>query len=326
MRAIEIQAPGPQSRLVLSDRPAPEPAPGEVLIQVAAAGVNRPDLLQRRGLYPPPPGASDIPGLEVAGTITQLGPGPSPWSVGDRVMALLTGGGYAERAVAPAGQCLALPPGLSFEEGAALPEGLFTVFSNVVELGRIEPGQALLVHAGTSGIGTLAIRLGKLLSARVFTTSRTEEKRAACLALGADHAILCPEEDFVQAVREHTDGRGVDVVLDMVGADYFRRNLEALAEGGRHVSIAFSSGGKVELDLMQLMRRRLLLTGSTLRGRTVAEKTRLRDHLRSRLGAALDEGQLRPKVAEVFPLAEAERAHLRLESGEVIGKLVLSVR
>lgn len=326
MRVIEIDSPGANARLVPAERAAPTPGPGEVLIEVHAAGVNRPDLLQRRGLYPPPPGASDVPGLEVAGTVIGRGPSTRELRLGDRVMALLAGGGYAELASAPEGQCLTVPEGMSFQEAAALPEGLFTVFANCVELGRLDAGQSLLVHGGTSGIGTLALRVAKLLGARVFTTSRTATKRDRCAELGADRAVLCPDEDFVRAVQDETAGRGVDVVLDMVGRAYFADNLRALAQGGRLVSIAFLSGGKVELDLMSVMRGRFMITGSTLRDRSVEEKTHLRDALRGRLGQALEQLRLRPVVSEVFPLAEAAGAHARLESGEVVGKLVLTVR
>lgn len=326
VRVVEIQNPGPEAELRVALRPDPAPGPGEVLIEVAAAGLNRPDLLQRRGLYPPPPGASDVPGLEVSGTVVGRGPGAHRFALGERVMALLAGGGYAERAVAPEGQCLAVPPGLELTEAAALPEGLFTVFANVVELGRLQAGESLLVHGGTSGIGTLALQVAKVLGARVFTTSRAEWKRARAAALGADRAIVCPEEDFAQVVLDETAGRGADVVLDMVGRAYFADNLRALAPGGRFVSIAFLAGSKVELDLATLMRRQWVITGSTLRSRSVQEKSRLQAALLARLGPALAAGRLRPVVSEVFAFEEVERAQARLESGELVGKLVLRLR
>ena len=323
MRVIEVDNLGRKARLRLAERDVPRPGPGEVLIRVSAAGINRPDLLQRRGLYPPPEGASEILGLEVAGTLDDAGAGVEGWSRGDRVMALVTGGGYAEFCIAPAQQCLRVPESLDIEEAAALPEGLFTIFANVFDQTGFPTGGTLLVHGGSSGIGTLAIRMVKAAGGHIITTSRTEEKRRACERLGADRAVLCPEEDFRAAVMEHTRGRGVDVVLDMVGRDYYPSNLACLAEGGRHASIAFLTGGKVEVDLLEVMKRRLVITGSTLRARSVAEKGRLRTGLLEQFGPALEAGQLRPVVAEVLPMAEAERAHQLLHAGGIVGKLVL---
>lgn len=328
MRVIEIASPGGPEVLRIAERPTPIPGPGEVLINVAAAGVNRPDVFQRAGHYPPPPGASDIPGLEVAGTIVALGPPTaesSRWSVGDRVMALLTGGGYAQAAVAPGAQCLPIPDGLSMVEAAAVPETYFTVWSNVVDRGKLRPGETMLVHGGSSGIGTTAIQLAKALGARVLATAGSPTKCEACERLGAEHAINYKTEDFVAVVRERTAGRGIDLILDMVGGDYLPRNIEALAEDGRLVQIALLAGSRAELDLSRLMRRRLTVTGSTLRPRPVGFKGRIAAALEDRVWPLVANGSVRPVIHATFPLERASDAHRALEQGDHIGKIVLVV-
>lgn len=323
MIAIEISRPGGPDALVPGERPMPVPAANDVLIQVAAAGVNRPDLMQRAGHYPPPPGASDIPGLEVAGTIVEVGSDVHGWHAGDRVCALVSGGGYAEYCVAPAPQCLPVPRGLDFTEAAAIPETFFTVWSNVFERGRLQPGESILVHGGSSGIGTTAIQLARAWASRVFVTAGSAEKCAACERLGAEHAINYRETDFVAAIREATGGRGVDVVLDMVGGDYLPRNLDVLAMDGRLVQIAVLGGVKATLNLITMMQRRLTLTGSTLRARPVAEKGAIAAALRARVWPWLDAGTVRPIIHATFPLRSAAEAHRVMESGLHIGKLVL---
>jgi len=321
--AVEIAEPGGPEVLRPVERPRPEPGRGEVLVRVAAAGVNRPDVLQRRGQYPPPPGASDLPGLEVAGEVAALGPGVEAWRVGDRVTALLAGGGYAEYAVAPAPQCLPVPAGLSMVEAAALPEAFFTVWTNVFERGALRPGETLLVHGGTSGIGTTAIALATALGSSVLATAGSPEKCRACEALGARRGIDREREDFAAVAREETGGRGVDVILDMAGGDFFPRNLDALAEQGRLVVIAHLRGARSEIDLGAVMRRRLVVTGSTLRPRSVAEKGRIAGALRERVWPLLESGRVRPRVDATFPLTAAADAHRRLEGGDHVGKLVL---
>jgi NADPH2:quinone reductase len=323
MTAIEIATPGPPEVLKPVRRAVPEPEAGEVLIQVAAAGVNRPDLLQREGKYAPPPGASDIPGLEVAGTVAAVGPGVEAWRPGDEVCALLAGGGYAEYCTAPALQCLPVPAGLSLIEAAALPETFFTVWHNVFERGRLAAGQSVLVHGGASGIGTTAIQLARVFGARVFATAGSAEKCAACVRLGAERAIDYRREDFVAAVGEATAGRGVDLILDMVGGDYTPRNLECLAVEGRLVQIAFLHGPKIELSLLPVLQKRLTLTGSTLRPRSVEAKGAIAAALREEVWPLLVKGTVRPVIHATFPLAEASRAHRTLEEGAHIGKLVL---
>ncbi len=325
MTAIEITAPGGPEKLVPNRRPVPRPAPGEVLIKVAAAGVNRPDCLQRQGGYPPPPGASDIPGLEVAGTIAALGEGVEDWMIGDEICALLTGGGYAEYCTAPAPQCLPIPAGLTLQQAAALPETFFTVWSNVFDRARLQPGETLLVHGGTSGIGTTAIQLAKALGSRVFVTVGGAEKMQPCLDLGAERAIDYREEDFVQAVKELTRNRGVDVILDMVGGDYTQRNLSALAVEGRLVFIAFLRGAKVELNLAPVMMKRLTVTGSTLRARPVEHKAPIARSLQHIVWPLLASGVVRPVIDRIFPLSEAAAAHALMESNRHIGKLLLQV-
>jgi putative PIG3 family NAD(P)H quinone oxidoreductase len=323
MTAIEISQPGGPEVLRPAPRPRPRPGPGEVLIAVHAAGVNRPDVLQRMGHYPPPAGASDIPGLEVAGEVVEVGAGVLEWSAGDRVCALLAGGGYAEYAAAPAPQCLPVPRGLSVVEAAALPETFFTVWHNVFERGRLRAGETLLVHGGSSGIGTAAIALAHARGARVLATAGSPSKCAACERLGAARAIDYRREDFVAAVREATSGRGVDVVLDMVGGDYTPRNLECLAMEGRLVQIAFLRGPQVQLDLRAVLQRRLTITGSSLRPRSVEEKGALASALREQVWPLIEGGRLRPVVHATFPLEQAAEAHRLMESSAHIGKIVL---
>lgn len=303
----------------------PCPGPGEVLIRVAAAGVNRPDVLQRRGLYPPPPGVSDIPGLEVAGEIVGLGADVPVEQLGAKVAALLAGGGYAEYAVAPLGQCLPVPPSLGLVEAAALPETLFTVWSNLFLRGGAKAGDTILVHGGTSGIGTTAIALGKLFGLTVLVTAGSPEKCARAMELGAAHAIDYQASDFAVEVGRLTEGRGVDIVLDMVGGDYLPRNLASLAEDGRHVSIAVQRGATAELNLFDVMRRRLTLSGSTLRARDVGFKTLVRDSLLEHVWPHAEAGPLRPVIDSFFPLVEASAAQARMEMGEHVGKIVLAV-
>ena len=326
MIAVEIASPGGPEVLRPTERPMPRPGPGEVLIQVAAAGVNRPDALQRRGLYAPPPGVSDIPGLEVAGEIVEAGAGVVGLRPGDSVTALLAGGGYAEYAVAPEPQCLAVPRGFSMAEAAALPETFFTVWTNVFDRGALRPGDTLLVHGGTSGIGTTAIALARALGSRVFATAGSPEKCRACEELGAERGIDRDREDFVTIVRDATGGSGADVILDMAGGDFFPRNLRALADAGRLVQIAYLRGSKAEIDLELVMRRRLVITGSTLRPRSVEEKGRIAEALRERVWPLLEAGRLRPIIHATFPLAAATDAHRLMESGEHVGKLVLLTR
>lgn len=306
MQAIEIVPPG---LLAPTQRPVPVAKSGEVLIRVAAAGVNRPDLLQRIGKYPPPPGITDIPGLEVAGEIV---------GTGERVCALLAGGGYAEYVVAPAGQCLPVPRNLSMVEAAALPETVFTVWNNVFLRGQLKPGETLLVHGGSSGIGTTAIQMAKALGAKVFVTAGSDEKCAACLNLGADKAINYKTHDFVK------EASGVDVILDMVGGDYVPRNLECLNPDGRHVSIASMNGAKAEIDIRTIMQKRLILTGSTLRPRPVAEKEDLARGILETVWPWIEAGKLKPLIHATFPLDQAQKAHDMLESGQIAGKIVLT--
>jgi NADPH2:quinone reductase len=326
MRAIEIARPGPPEVLVPAERPAPVPGPGEVLVRVAAAGVNRPDVLQRKGLYPPPPGASDIPGLEIAGEVVAAGPGVVRWKAGDRVCALVTGGGYAEYAAAHESHCLPWPAGLGPVEAASLPETFFTVWSNVFERGALQPGETLLVQGGASGIGTTAIQMARAFGHRVFATAGTPEKCAACERLGAERAINYRSEDFVEVVKSATGGLGADVILDMVGGEYVARELKALAEDGRLVLIAFLGGSRVSLDLMPLMLRRLTITGSTLRARPVEVKARIAEALREKVWPLVGSGAIRPVIHATFPLAQAAAAHALMESGSHIGKIVLTVR
>ena len=336
MKAIHISHPGPPDVLRLVECPDPEPGPGEVLIDVSAAGVNRPDLMQREGRYPPPKGTTDIPGLEVAGRISALG---SPdddgaprsasgkhWKIGDDVCALVAGGGYAERCVAPGVQCLPVPAGLTLSEAAALPETYFTVWTNVFDRGRLAPGEWLLVHGGTSGIGTTAIQLAAARGAKVLATAGSPDKCRACERLGAVRAIDYRVEDFVAAVHTATNGRGVDVVLDIIGGDYTPRNLECLARDGRLVQIGVMGGETTTISLRRLLMNRLTITGSTLRIRTPREKGAIAAALEREIWPLIVSGAVRPLIDGVFPLAAASDAHRRLESGAVVGKIVLEPR
>jgi putative PIG3 family NAD(P)H quinone oxidoreductase len=325
MTAIAIREPGGPEVLVPETRPVPQPGPDEVLIRVAAAGVNRPDVLQRMGFYPPPPGASDLPGLEVAGTVAAIGPGGNPELLGQAVCALVAGGGYAEYCIAPAGSCLPVPAGFSMEEAAALPETVFTVWHNLFERGWVKDGETVLVHGGTSGIGTTAIGLCKLFDIRIAVTCGSADKCAAARALGADLAIDYSTEDYVEAVKAFTDGKGVDVVLDMVGGDYVPRNLACLADDGRHVSIAFQRGATAQVDISSLMRRRQTMTGSTLRARSASFKAALADEIHRTLWPQLAEGGWKPAMDRRFALADAAAAHARMQAGEHVGKIVLTV-
>ena len=322
---IEITAPGGPEMLKPAQRPMPKPEAGEVLIKVEAAGVNRPDVAQRKGEYPPPAGASDIPGLEIAGTVAALGVGVKQLKLGDKVCALVTGGGYAEYCAAPAPQCLPVPTGLSMIEAAGLPETFFTVWSNVFIRGRLQPGETILIHGGSSGIGTTAIQLAHAFGARVVATAGSDEKCAACRRLGADDAINYRTTDFVKRAKELTGGKGVELVLDMVGGDYLQRNLSALAVEGRLVQIAFLKPSKVEFDFMPMMLKRLTLTGSTLRARSVEQKAEIARPLREKVWPLLDQGKIKPLIHATFPLAEAAAAHRLMESSAHIGKIILTV-
>ena len=325
MIAIEISTPGEPEVLVPVERPRPSPAAGEVLIKVAGAGVNRPDVFQRRGRYPPPPGASDIPGLEVSGVVDALGADVRDFRVGDAVCALVAGGGYAEYCTAPVPQCLPAPRGLDLASAGAIPETFFTVWTNVFERGRLQAGESLLVHGGSSGIGTTAIQLARARGARVFATAGSPEKCAACERLGAERAINYRREDFVAVVRELTGGRGVDVVLDMVGGDYFARNIDALAIEGRLVEIATLQGVKAELNIQTIMHRRLTITGSTLRARPVAEKGAIARAVHEHVWPLIESGAVKPVIHATFPLRAAAEAHRLMESSAHIGKLVLTI-
>ena len=306
------------------ERPVPRPGPGEVLVKVAAAGVNRPDVLQRRGMYPPPPGAPDVLGLEVAGKVVTAGQDGDEF-IGQSVCALVAGGGYAEYCVAPAGTCLRVPEAISLVEAAAMPETLFTVWVNLFERGFAADGDWVLVHGGTSGIGTMAISLGKLFGLKLIVTCGTDEKCARAAALGADAAINYRTQDFVEEVHRVTNRAGVNIVIDMVGGDYVPRNLACLAEEGRHVSIAVQRGATAEIPIFDVMRRRLMLTGSTLRPRPVEFKTMVADEIARTVWPYVQSGRLRPVIDATFPLAEANAAHERMEAGQNIGKIVLEI-
>jgi len=323
MIAIEIREAGGPEVLVPVERPTPAPGAGEVLIKVAAAGVNRPDVFQRLGRYPPPPGVTDIPGLEVSGVVTDVASGVERFRVGDAVCALVAGGGYAEYCVAPAPQCLPAPRGLELIDAAAIPETFFTVWTNVFERGRLQAGESILIHGGSSGIGTTAIQLARAFGARVFATAGSAEKCAACEQLGAERAINYRDADFVAVVREQTAGRGVDVVLDMVGGAYFSRNLDVLATEGRLVEIATLQGAKAELNIQTIMQRRLTLTGSTLRARPIADKGAIAEAVHRHVWPLLESGAVKPIVYATFPLRDASAAHRVMESSAHIGKLVL---
>ncbi len=324
MTAIGIKAPGGPEALAPEERAVPVPGAGEILVKVAAAGVNRPDVMQRKGLYPPPPGAPDIPGLEIAGEIVALGPDVQRWKIGDRVMALVVGGGYAEYCLAHASHALPLD-GLSMTDGAAIPETLFTVWHNMVERGGLKSGETFLVHGGSSGIGTTAIQLAKALGAYVITTAGSAEKCEACRTLGADVAFNYKTDDFVAATKAATGGRGADVILDMVGGDYIARNYEAAAVEGRIVQIAFQGGPKSEVNFMRLMLKRLHHTGSTLRARSVADKGTIRDAVEKNALPLIVAGKVKPVIYKTFPLAEAAAAHALMETSAHIGKIVLTL-
>ncbi len=326
MRAIEISAPGGPEVLCVTQRPVPVPAANEVLIEVAAAGVNRPDVLQRKGGYPPPPGASDIPGLEVAGTIVVAGAGANEWKTGDRVCALVTGGGYAEYVAAPAPQCLPVPRGLTLVEAAGLPETFFTVWVNVFERAGLKGSETLLIQGGSSGIGVTAIQMARAFGHRVFVTAGTAEKCAACEKLGASRAINYRTEDFVAVVKELTGGKGVDVILDMVGGDYVPRELACLADDGRLSLIAFLGGTKATIDMTDILRRRLTITGSTLRARSVEVKGAIAQALRQKVWPLIEAGRIKPVIYRTFRLEEASAAHALMESSAHVGKIILEVR
>ncbi|WP_245646639.1 NAD(P)H-quinone oxidoreductase [Sphingomonas soli] len=325
MRAIDPPAPGGPEVLVLVERPVPRPGPGEVLIKVAAAGVNRPEVMQRKGVYPPPPGATSIFGLELSGTIVALGEDVNAEMLGQAVCALVTGGAQAEYAVAPAGTCLLVPEALTMVEAAAVPETLFTVWTNVFERGYASEGDTLLIHGGTSGIGTMAIALCKLFGVKTIVTAGSDEKCATAVELGAGHAINYKTEDFVERVKAITGGKGVNIVLDMVGGDYVARNLKCMAEDGRHVSIAVQGGLMATIPIFDIMRKRLTLTGSTLRPRTTAFKTLVADEIHRSVWPFVASGQLKPVIDRTYPLAEAAEAHRRMEAGDHVGKIVLVV-
>ena len=325
MRAVEISKPGGPEVLRPVERPRPAPKPGEILIKVAAAGVNRPDVLQRSGNYPVPPDASDLPGLEVAGEVVALGSSAKAFRLGDKVCALVHGGGYAEYCAAPEVQALPVPKGFSLVEAASLPETFFTVWSNVYDRGRLAPGESLLVQGGSSGIGVTAIQMAAATGNTVFATAGSDEKCAACLRLGASKAINYRTQDFAAEIKAATGGKGVDVILDMVGGDYVPKELKCLADEGRLVFIAFLRGHKTELDINEVMRRRLIVTGSTLRPRPVEFKGRIARSLRERIWPLLEAGRIRAQIYKTFPLNQAAEAHSLLESSQHIGKLVLTL-
>ena len=322
---VECRGSGGPEVLQWAERPMPAPAPDEVLIKVAAAGLNRADLLQRQGNYPPPEGASDILGMEVAGVIAAIGGAVKKWKAGDKVCALLSSGGYAEYVTAPANQCLPVPPGLALRDAAALPEAVVTVWANIFEAGALKAGETVLVHGGASGIGTTAIQIAKAFAAKIFVTASSAEKCQACIKLGADLAINYKADDFVAAVERATDKRGVDVVLDMVGGDYVARNLSVLAPQGRHVSIAVQGGKNTAIDLWQVMRKRLIVTGSTLRHRSPEEKARLIKAVEEKVWPLVAAGRIKPLIYKAFAIKNVALAHKLMESGTHIGKIVLEV-
>jgi len=325
MTAIEIREPGPPEMLTSVRRALPIPDADEVLIKVSAAGVNRPDCLQRRGLYPPPPGASDLPGLEIAGVVVATGNNVASLGTGDKVCALLSGGGYAEFCTAPAPQCLPIPAGLNWVQAAALPETFFTVWTNVFERGRLARGECILIHGGASGIGTTAIQLAKLFGARVFATAGNDEKCRLCETLGAELAVNYNEENFHEAIKMATDGRGVDIILDIVGGTHFDNNIKLLNPDGRLVIIGLLGGSKATINLGRILTGRLTVTGSTLRNRSVETKARIADALRQQVWPELAAGRIAPVIQATFPLAEATRAHELIEGNQAMGKLVLLV-
>jgi NADPH2:quinone reductase len=325
MTCIAIREPGGPEVLIATSEPIPSPGEGEILVKVVAAGVNRPDVMQRQGRYPPPKGATEIPGLEIAGEVVEIGRGIRRWKLGDKVMALVVGGGYAEYCLAFEDHALPVPASLSMIEAAAIPETVFTVWYNVFERGRLAAGETLLVHGGSSGIGTTAIQLAKAFGARVITTAGTKEKCDACRKLGADVAVDYKTQDFVAVTKDATQGRGADVILDMVGGDYVARNYEAAAVEGRIVQIAFLASSRVNVDLMRLMLKRLTHTGSTLRARAVADKAAIARAVEANVLPLIACGQVRPPIDSSFPLAQAGAAHARMESGKHIGKIVLTL-
>ena len=325
MKAVEIAQPGGPEVLRIAERPVPSMKPGEVLVKVAAAGVNRPDVEQRRGNYPPPPGASDIPGLEIAGTVVACGEGAGAWREGDAVTALVAGGGYAEYCTAPAEQCLPVPKGLSMAEAATLPETFFTVWHNVFDRVKLKTGEIFLVHGGSSGIGTTAIQLAKAFGAKVYTTAGTAEKCEACLKLGADRAINYKTEDFAAIIKEETGGKGVNVILDMVAASYLKQNISSLATEGRIAMIALLGGREATIDLGQFLRKRITLTGSALRPRSIAEKGAIAKSLLQNVWPLIEAGKVKPVMDSMLPLADAAKAHARMESSAHIGKIALIV-
>jgi putative PIG3 family NAD(P)H quinone oxidoreductase len=325
MRYIDKSKSGGPEVLVLAEGPRPDPGPGEVLIKVAAAGINRPDIMQRQGTYPPPPEASPILGLEVAGQITALGKDAGAWKIGDNVCALTNGGGYAEYVAVPQGQCLPLPAGLDMEAAAALPETFFTVWTNVFDRAGLKKDERFLVHGGSSGIGTSAIQMAKAMGAWVATTAGTPEKCRACEVLGADLSVLYTQKDFVREIRAATQGYGVDVILDMIGGDYTGRNLDLAARNGRVVTIAFLKGAKVDIDLGHVLFKRLILTGSALRPMSSEEKAAIAGNLKTKIWPLIESGKIRPKIFAVFPFSDAADAHRLMESGRHIGKIVLRV-
>ena len=325
MTSIAIREPGGPDMLVPQPQPVPSPHEGEILVKVAAAGVNRPDVMQRQGHYPPPKGATEIPGLEIAGEVVQVGPGVTRWNKGDKVMALVVGGGYAEYCLAYASHALPVPTSLSMIEAAAIPETFFTVWHNVFERGKLTSGETLLVHGGSSGIGTTAIQLGKAFGAQVIVTAGTPEKCDACRKLGADLAINYNTEDFVALSKQATQSRGVELILDMVGGEYVGRNYEAAAVEGRIVQIAFLASSRLTVDLMRLMLKRLTHTGSTLRARAVADKAAIAQAVEKNVLSFLASGRVKPLIDSTFPLAQASAAHARMESGKHIGKIVLTL-
>ncbi|KGE01920.1 NAD(P)H-quinone oxidoreductase [Rhizobium sp. YS-1r] len=326
MQAVIAKQPGGPEVLELINRPCPVPGDGEMLVRVRAAGINRPDVMQRQGNYPPPPGASDVLGLELAGTVEAVGPNVQRFKQGDRVMALVHSGAYADWAIVQEGATLPIPDCLEFIEAAAFPETFFTVWSNVFERARLAPGETILIHGGTSGIGTTAISLAKALGSRVIATAGSHEKCKACLDLGADAAINYRGEDFVTECKALTDGRGPDVILDMVGGDYIARNLEAIAVDGRIAQIAFLGGAKAEVDFTPLLMKRVTLTGSTLRARPIEMKAKLADTLRERVLPLIEAGKVKPLIDSVFPLEDVQEAHGRMDAGTHIGKIVLSMQ
>ncbi len=326
MPAVHITAPGGPDMLALTSLPVPRPGPGEVLIDVQFAGINRPDVLQRQGAYPPPPGASPLPGLEVSGTIAACGPGADRWHPGDQVCALLPGGGYARYAVTPAGHCLPVPASITMREAAALPETVFTVWSNVFERARLVAGETLVVHGGTSGIGTTAILLAKAMGAKVIATVGSDEKRDFCLKLGADGAVNYKTDDFAAEVQRLTEKRGADVILDMVGAPYLERNLKSLTHGGRLTIIALQGGSQGPVDLRRILTHHLTITASTLRPRSVDEKTRLARAVEEHVWPLVASGRLHPVLDSLYPMSQAAAAHRRMESGDHRGKIVLAMQ